>query len=319
MRMNSAVPKTDLLDREQLEVRLLNCSRMIPVLKDELKSAQSTLTERFYAGASVEQLVHERSAFMDQILNLTWHRFDWNENIGSWRKTRISLLAVGGYGRSELLPHSDIDLLILLERNTYTLHKQNIQSFLTLLWDIGLEVGHSVRSIDECRIQCKSDVTIMTALMESRTIAGSDELRLKMSKKVGPRRMWSSKKFFEAKIAEQTKRDEKYDETVYNLEPNIKSSPGGLRDIHIVVWVAMRRFSANGLDDLTQYGFLTKSESELLTRGRAFLWKIRYGLHILSGRADDRLSFESQRKLADLFGYKDRDDLLAVEQFMQDY
>ncbi len=309
---------TDLVDRKQLEVQLVNRSQMIPVLKAELRSAQLTLAERFYAGASVEKLVCERAIFMDEILNLTWHRFDWNENITSWRKTRISLLAVGGYGRGELLPHSDIDLLILLERNTYTLHKQNIQNFLTLLWDIGLEVGHSVRSVNECKIQCRSDVTIMTALMESRTIAGSDELRLKMSKKVGPRRMWSSKKFFEAKIAEQTRRDEKYDETIYNLEPNIKSSPGGLRDIQMVVWVAMRKFAADDLDDLIHYGFLTRSESESLTRGRAFLWKVRYGLHILSERADDRLSFESQRKLADLFGYKDRDDLLAVEQFMQD-
>ncbi|HJN50457.1 MAG: [protein-PII] uridylyltransferase [Pseudomonadales bacterium] len=316
--MNRALPTTDLVDRKQLEIRLVNRSRMIPVLKAELKSAERTLADRFYAGASVEQLVRERAVFMDQILNLTWHRFNWNQNISSWRKTRISLLAVGGYGRRELHPHSDIDLLILLERNTYTLHKQNIQNFLTLLWDIGLEVGHSVRSINECKIQCKSDVTIMTALMESRTIAGSDELRLKMSKRISRRKIWSSEKFYRAKIAEQAKRDEKYDETVYNLEPNVKSSPGGLRDIHMVVWVAKRRFDAEGLDDLMQHGFLTRSESELLSRGRAFLWKIRYGLHILSGRADDRLSFESQRRLAELFGYKDRDDLLAVEQFMQD-
>lgn len=317
--MNSATLTSSLLDRDQLEVRLVNRSRMIPVLKGVLNSAQSALTERFYAAASVEELVHERAAFMDQILNLTWQRFHWNENIDSWRKTRISLLAVGGYGRSELLPHSDIDLLILLERNTYELHKQNIQNFLTLLWDIGLEVGHSVRSINECKIQCRSDITIMTALMETRTIAGSDELRRKMSEKVGPRRLWSSKKFFKAKLAEQAQRDAKYDETEYNLEPNIKSSPGGLRDIHVVMWVAKRKFPADSLDDLIQHGFLTESESELLTRGRAFLWKIRYGLHTLSGRADDRLSFESQRKLSELFGYKDRDDLLAVEQFMQDY
>ena len=317
--MNSVIEDTALLDLERLEVQLGNRSQMIPVLKGELKAAQDTLTERFYAGVSVEKLVRDRSDFMDQILNITWHRFNWNENADSWRKTRISLLAVGGYGRSELLPHSDIDLLILLERNNYELHKSNIQNFLTLLWDIGLEVGHSVRSINECKIQCRSDTTIMTALMESRTIAGNDELRTIMSKKVGPRKMWSSKKFFKAKVAEQTERDEKYDETEYNLEPNIKSSPGGLRDIHLVMWVAKRRFPANSLQDLVRHGVLTKSERELLTRGRAFLWKIRYGLHILSGRADDRLSFESQRKLADLFGYKDREDLLAVEQFMQDY
>ncbi len=303
---------------QALESNLSKTKQPIPVLKEAILAAYQDHEARFRAGEDTEKLLHERSAFMDEVMRLVWDRFQWNENKPSWRKTRISLLAIGGYGRRELHPHSDIDLLILLERNSYNLHSSNIQSFLALLWDIGLAVGHSVRSIDECRAQAKSDVTVLTAMMESRSICGDDELRLRMNRKVAPKKIWPPKAFYRAKRDEQIERHQKSQHTEYSLEPNIKTSPGGLRDIQTVMWIARRKFGSVDFADLVEQKFLTAGESELLTEGRKFLWKIRFGLHLLAGRDDDRLLFDHQQNLATMFGYEDGDQL-SVEQFMQDY
>lgn len=303
---------------ESLEAQLAGARQVIPVFKRALAGFLEDTEQRFYAGEDVERLLHARAEFIDQLLALAWKRFDWNENLNSWRKNRISLLAVGGYGRGELHPHSDIDLLILLEHASYASHKSNIQSFLTLLWDIGLEVGHSVRSVKECKNQARQDVTVLTAMMEARTICGDDELRQRMTRQIGPDKIWSPKKFYQAKRAEQVERHQKSDHTEYILEPNVKSSPGGLRDIQTVMWIAKRKFGTVDFDDLVALKFITEPERDILRQGQRFLWKIRYGLHLLSGRDDDRLLFQHQQKLAELFGYKDNDQL-AVEQFMQAY
>ena len=162
------------------------------------------------------------------VLRLAWARFEWNENLGSWFKTRISLVAVGGYGRGEVHTPLDIDLLILLERNNYQRHASNVQSFLTLLWDIGLEVG-GVRSISECKLRLARDVTVITAMVEGRTITGDHELFNKVRHQVRPNKMWSHKAFYEAKIQEQEERHKKFEHIEYSLEPNVKTLPGGLR------------------------------------------------------------------------------------------
>ncbi|MFT7382556.1 MAG: [protein-PII] uridylyltransferase, partial [Urechidicola sp.] len=303
---------------EQLSVELAVTKRPIPVFKQALETFDSMLADRFYANEDIEVLVRDRGRFMDTVLELAWLRFDWHENLSSWRKHRIALVAVGGYGRGELHPHSDIDLLILLERDDYNRHTANIQNFLTLLWDIGLEVGHSVRSIKECRAQASRDVTVVTALMEARTLVGDIELCNKMLQEISVKKIWSSKKFYLAKCEEQEERHEKSEHTEYSLEPNVKTSPGGLRDIHTVMWIAKREFGAVTFADLVERGFLTQAEKEIFTSGARLLWKIRYGLHLIAGRLDDRLLFEYQRQLAEILGYKDGDQL-AVEQFMQTY
>ena len=164
---------------ERLEAKIARTRQVIPLFKATILETQLANESRFRKGEDTEKLVREKAAFMDEIMRLAWNRFDWAENKSSWRKTRISLLAVGGYGRGELHPYSDIDLLVLLERDSYELHSANVQSFLILLWDIGLEVGESVRSIKECKVQAKKDVTILTAMMESRTLCGDDELRVR--------------------------------------------------------------------------------------------------------------------------------------------
>jgi [protein-PII] uridylyltransferase len=312
------LPSPPLPSRADLEQELSNSKRAIPVLKKALALCRQNLEERFRSGDDIELLLQGRANFVDMVLSLAWARFDWNENKGKWWKTRISLVAVGGYGRGELHPHSDIDLLILLERNTYQKHASNIQSFLTLLWDIGLEVGHSVRSITECKAQARLDVTVVTAMIEGRTIVGDAELFDRVSDLIGPNKMWSNQAFYEAKISEQQKRHRKFEHIEYSLEPNVKTSPGGLRDIHTVMWIANRKFGKVDFDSLVNLNFLTLEERDILRAGERLLWKIRYGLHLINGKDEDRLLFDYQRNLAEMFGYEDGDQL-AVEQFMKDY
>lgn len=301
-----------------LEAELATAQQIAPLFKSALVKAKEDLAKRFEDGETADALIPAHSDFMDGIMRIAWQRFNWPENLRSWRKSRISLIAVGGYGRRELLPHSDIDLLILLERDSHNTHRANIQSFTTLLWDIGLEVGHSVRSLSECKTQATHNVTVLTAMMESRTIIGDDELLVKMQQKISPKKVWPAKDFYLAKKLEQFDRHEKSDHTEYSLEPNIKSSPGGLRDIQTLIWVALRHYGAQTIEELAVKEILTTAETEELIKARSHLWKIRFGLHLLAGKDENRLLFGHQQQLAANFGYEDGNQL-AVEQFMQSY
>jgi [protein-PII] uridylyltransferase len=190
---------------------------------------------------------------------------------------------------------------------------------LTFLWDIGLEVGHSVRTIRDCVREGKADVTVMTTMIESRLIYGSEKLYGKYQLAIAPKKIWSSRKFFEAKLEEQRNRHLRYNDTAYNLEPNIKEGPGGLRDIQIIGWVAKRHFGARSFRELVEHGFLTEAEFEILDSGQQHLWRIRFALHRLAGRREDRLLFDYQKKIAEEFGFKSGEHNLAIEQFMQQY
>ena len=230
------------------------------------------------------------------------------------------LVAVGGYGRGELHPQSDIDLLVLLDGATENNADEAIGRFLTFLWDIGLEVGHSVRTLDDCEAQARSDVTVLTTLMETRLLHGPGKLFAELpdrgSARIGCGTAPSSS---DAKLDEQTARHARYHDTAYNLEPNVKGSPGGLRDIQMISWLARRHFGATRLEDLVQHKFLTEGQLRILVAGQAFLWRIRFGLHLLTGRREDRLLFDHQVKLAQMLGYEDASFTLAVEQLMQRY
>ncbi|MFT4712507.1 MAG: [protein-PII] uridylyltransferase [Candidatus Azotimanducaceae bacterium] len=309
-------PVSGLLSK--LKQELQSCAQVVPVFKQALLDNKSSIEKGFYQGTPVEALIIERSTLVSGVLKLAWQQFDWQESLTRWRPARIALLAVGGFGRNELLPRSDIDLLILLERDNYSANSDNIQQFLALLWDVGLEVGHSVRSIQECRVQAELDVTVVTAMLEARTLCGDEELREKMRERISIKKIWPAKKFFKAKVAEQHERHRKSEYTEYSLEPDVKSSPGGLRDIQTIMWIANRHFGVEKFSDLVKQKILTASERKQLSESQSLLWKIRCGLHILSGRDDNRLLFEYQRELATIFGYKDSDQL-AVEQFMQVY
>ena len=231
----------------------------------------------------------------------------------------IALAAVGGYGRSELMPYSDIDLLILTKKNSNRSYKEAIASFLATCWDLGLDIGQSVRSVKQCAQEARKDITVATALMESRAIAGSTELLPLMTAATTTGKVWPTKAFLKAKVEEQKGRHAKYHDVDYALEPNVKNSPGGLRDIQTIAWVTKRHFGAESFRNLTELGFLKPSEEAMIHKGQQFLWKLRYGLHTLSGRAEDRLLFNMQRELANLFGYEDDKSSLGVEKLMKQY
>ncbi|RHW21643.1 [protein-PII] uridylyltransferase [Pseudomonas jilinensis] len=302
----------ELFDPGQFQAELALKSSPVAAFKKAIRQADSVLQSRFEGGRDIHKLIHERAWVTDQILQQAWQRLPCANDPG------IALLAVGGYGRGELHPHSDIDLLILLKDSDEPF-RDSIEQFLMLLWDIGLEVGQSVRNVTECAEQARADITVITNLMESRTLHGDEQLRQAMIATISAGHMWSDAEFFRAKRAEQQARHAKFNDTEYNLEPNVKSSPGGLRDIQTIGWVALRHFGTNDLRELVERGFLNEAEYTILASGRAFLWQVRFALHILAGRAEDRLLFDHQRTLARQMGYEDSDSKLAVERFMQKY
>ena len=278
-----------------------------------LEAANNDLKKRFLEGESVVILVHERARIVDQVLRELWHEHagDLSDDVG--------LVAVGGYGRGELHPSSDVDIMLLLPKRFDKNGNELIAAFVTALWDVGLEIGHSVRTVKQCLQQAKADLTVATTLMEARLIDGPQSLFDKMSRVVAPERIWPSRLFFEEKRKEQIARHSRYDDTAYKLEPNVKGSPGGLRDIQMIGWVAKRHFGCNTLDELVDHKFLTSGQVTRLMEGQSFLWRVRYALHVLTGRREDRILFDHQINLANMLGYEDASYTLAVEQLMQRY
>jgi [protein-PII] uridylyltransferase len=285
----------------------------VAAFRTALTDGDSRLKQRFLDDEPVELLVRDRARLVDALLKTAWNR-----HVGDHAR-EVALIAVGGYGRGELNLCSDIDIMILLPKSEATPWQGGLERFLTFMWDIGLEVGHSVRTIDDCQRESAADVSVATTLIEARLLQGPEQLFEAMRRALAPQRVWPTRDFFEAKVAEQTARHHRYHDTAYNLEPNVKSSPGGLRDIQTIGWVAKRHFGADSLDELVEHGFLTKSELRKLKTAQAFLWKIRFALHVLTNRREDRLLFDHQIRLAKMFGYEDATYTLAVEQFMQRY
>ena len=282
------------------------------ICRQALKQGQLYLQQQFDAGSSIEDLVYQRASFVDEILTQIWQQHISDD-------TPVSLIAVGGYGRGELHPYSDIDVLILLDESISDTPPDSLSSFLTQLWDVGLEIGHSVRTIQECRQQAEDDITIATNLLEARLLCGHSALFESLQQLTVTNKTWDTRRFFELKRQEQLDRHQRYNDTANNLEPNIKESPGGLRDIQVVNWVAQQHFDVKNLEGLRQKGFLANSEYETLQKAQNFLWTIRFVLHHLAGRKQEKLMIDFQRELAKKLGYKDDDSRLAVEKFMKDY
>jgi [protein-PII] uridylyltransferase len=261
-------------------------------------------------------IVQARTAFVDFLLRRIWAA-QLADVPGA---ERLALVAVGGYGRGELHARSDVDILILAARAEHIRRvAEPVARFVTFLYDTGLDVGASVRSLRQCVEEGRRDVTIATTLIEARLLAGDAALFDQLARRTGPGQMWPTRKFFAAKLAEQQARYDKFDATAYKLEPNVKESPGGLRDIHTIGWVAKRHFGARTLHELVEHGFLEPDEYALLVEGQEFLSQVRNGLHLLAGRKHDLLLFDQQRELARRFGYQDSEQSLAVEQFMKRY
>ncbi|OOZ41178.1 [protein-PII] uridylyltransferase [Solemya pervernicosa gill symbiont] len=303
----------ELFDAESFDREIVTTTSPLPLFRNALQQGNTVLHERFLAGCAVTTLVNQRAKLIDALLSRAWLHVI-GENM-----SELALIAVGGYGRGELHPGSDIDIMLLFGKVEPEAYQPQIEALLMLLWDIGLEVGQSVRTLEDCEREAEADITVATNLMEARQICGPEALFSEMRTRVGPDRLWPGRSFFEAKWREQQQRHHKFNDTAYNLEPNIKEGPGGLRDIQMIGWVAKRHYSVDTLGELVDHGFLTQDEYRDLAEGQAFLWKIRFGLHDLTGRREDRLLFDHQRTLAQMFGYRDEDGKLAVEHFMKVY
>ena len=310
-----------LLDFEALADLLISCNTdspaaLIKALKDAVSTIDEGLKTIYQNGCDVNDIVYGRADLTDRLIKVIYaHLFkDLDQE--------IALVAVGGYGRGELHPKSDIDLMVLLKQEENQKTRELLEKFLMLLWDIRLEIGHSVRTVAECIDESTKDITVATNIMESRLLVGSEDLFASMKEKTGAEHIWDSKSFFQAKLEEQIQRNGKYNDTAYNLEPNIKESHGGLRDIQMIGWVAKRHFNANSLHDLVAEGFLLDDELNTLLEGQHLLWRIRCSLHYLAGRREDRLLFDYQRDLANEFGFENSEENSnneAIEQFMQQY
>jgi [protein-PII] uridylyltransferase len=285
----------------------------VATTRAELNAASDDIRQRFLDGESVLTLVRARSDLVDSVLTHLWQRHA-PDCVGV-----AALIAVGGYGRAELHPASDVDIMVLLPKKLSTACKSQIGDFVTALWDIGLEIGHSVRTVKQSHDEAKADLTVATTMMESRLIDGPNDLYADMQAVISPKKIWPSAKFFEEKRKEQIARHRRYDDSAYNLEPNVKGSPGGLRDIQMVGWVAKRHFNVETFEELVEHKFLTPGQVQRLNDGQEFLWRVRFGLHILTGRREDRLLFDHQINLAKMLGYEDASYTLAVEQLMQRY
>ena len=282
---------------------------LVSQLRRDLGETAGVIGQQFNPSAPVTPLLEQRCAAVDKTLTQLWRACDLDG-------TNTALIAVGGYGRGELFPSSDVDVLILLGQLDKSVDAQ-LSVFVSSLWDLGLKIGHSVRSIDECLALAADDITVMTTLLETRLLTGPATIYDMLLTELDKRNIWKSDAFYTAKLEEQTQRHEKYGLTGYSLEPNVKSSPGGLRDIQVIGWIAKRHFGT-ALEQLPTGDFLTEQELGLLMSGQDYLSRVRFALHHLTGRDEDRLLFEHQQTLARQWGFKD-EGKLAVEQFMQAY
>lgn len=288
-------------------------------IKQQLEEFQNWSVCQFKQHVDIDILVHLRSQFIDDLLKRLWHYYQIPEQVSSlFKQNRLALIAVGGYGRAELHPLSDIDILILSDRSLTKDLEKRIGDLVRLLWDLHLDIGHSVRTLKTCLQEAKNDITIMTNLIESRLICGSASLLKELQKQIFSHKIWPSAAFYQAKVKEQQERHRQYHSTSYNLEPDLKNSPGGLRDMQIIQWIAIRHFGGEFLKKIADFDYLTPEDIEEFKTCRKFLWRMRFALHSVINRYDNRLLFDRQLSIANMLGYQGQGNT-PVEKMMHDY
>lgn len=288
--------------------------RQLGACRARIREREERIRDEFLRSReNTPELLRLRSRQLDELLCEVWRMHAGPALSGA------ALLAVGGYGREEMYPASDVDVLVLMPQGYSRSARNEVGAFLAFLWDVGLKPGHGTRTVAESRDQARADVTIMTALLEARLLTGSSRLFGQLGKAINARSVWSSTQFYRAKVREQEQRNAEYGDTASNLEPDVKNGPGGLRDLHTVHWILKRRFGSAALEILAERGLISAEKLDGLRRARDFLSQVRFALHLNAGRMEDRLLFEHQKQLAGNFGYHDQTGNRAVEQFMQRY
>ncbi|MCI4566820.1 [protein-PII] uridylyltransferase [Lysobacter sp. CFH 32150] len=275
-----------------------------------LAEADVALAARFDKNEDISRLLSARAQKVDALVGEAWARCLPAD-------APLALFAVGGYGRGELYPQSDIDLLVLAEADAQQTSHDALARFFALLWDAGLPVGHAVRSAAECTQAAADDITVLTALSEARPLRADAAAIARLADAISPQRVWPPRDYFIAKREEQRARHERFGDTANNLEPNLKEGPGGLRDVQTLRWMALRVLGARDLQPLIALGQLGADEYATLKREHDALARLRWGLHLVARRREERLRFDHQKTLAARLGHVDTADNLAVEQMMQ--
>ncbi len=293
-------------------LKLSDSELTLTSLKNNLQQFQQWQIDNFTAHQPIDEIVSCRAAYIDQLLTRLWQHCALNNS------EQLSLVAVGGYGRGELHPKSDIDILILSEQQFSAEDEQKISAFITLLWDLKLDIGNSVRTLQDCREQGMADITVATSMIEARYLTGNQENFAKLQEVINDKDFWPSAQFFLVKREEQLNRHKLCRGDGYSLEPDLKNGSGGLRDLQTIAWIAKRHFAAQSLVELTSYNYITQSEYQELVDCQKQLWSIRFALHTVTKRPDNRLLFDFQSDVAELLGYRGEYNQ-AVEQMMKTF
>lgn len=281
-------------------------------LQSWLGDLDRALAQAFAEGMAAGELTALRSAAIDNLLG--------HVSIACLGEARgVALFATGGYGRGRLFPQSDVDLLILVD-HVEPGRGRALEQFLATLWDIGLKIGSAVRDAAQCRELAVADLSVFTSLMDARWIAGDASMATVVESILTAPEIWPARAYLAARMVERDARHARFDDTTYQLEPNLKDGPGGLRTLDALRWMARRLLGESGFEGLVGRGWLDPSERDTLLQSEATLWRIRYALHLEAGRPEERLLFDYQRALARRLGFQDEHSSnLGVEQFMQSY
>ena len=331
--MGSITRQRDIIDRRALTERLslvvgsvqapaLDRSAFVAPLKVALTAGRAEIRRRFEATGDGAATIREQCFLIDQLIRAL---FDLVTQViyplpNPTSGERLAIIAVGGYGRGELAPYSDIDLLFLLPYKRTPHTEQVVEYLLYLLWDLGLKIGQSTRSVDECLRQAKSDLTIRTALLEARYLWGDQALFNEFKKRFDSDIVkGSAAQFVASKLAERDARHKRLGDSRYQLEPNIKEGKGGLRDLHTLFWIAKYIYRTDDVGKLVDLGVLSAEESQRFDRAQKFLWTVRCHIHYLAGRAEERLTFDLQTEIGRRMGYTDHAGSRGVERFMKHY
>jgi [protein-PII] uridylyltransferase len=331
--MGTIARQRDIIDRRALAAQLsaaaatvhsspLDRRPFIAPAKSALANGRAEIRRRFEATGNGAAAVREQCFLMDQLIRTLYDLVAEeiyplpNPTSGE----RLAIVAVGGYGRGELAPYSDIDLLFLLSYKLTPHTEQVIEYLLYLLWDLGLKIGQSTRSVEECLRQAKSDLTIRTGLLEARYLWGEQALFEELKKRFDSEIIKSTAaQFVEGKLAERDARHQRVGDSRYQLEPNLKEGKGGLRDLHTLFWIAKYIYRIDDVGKLVELGVLSPEESQRFDRAQNFLWTVRCHLHYLAGRAEERLTFDLQTEIGRRMGYTDHAGSRGVERFMKHY
>ncbi|MEV8471417.1 [protein-PII] uridylyltransferase [Ralstonia sp. UNC404CL21Col] len=277
--------------------------------RDALKAERAHLFAQFDQHANVQQLVTKLARAVDRALVRLWQEEQMPAD--------CALIAVGGYGRGELFPYSDVDILLLLPGTADKTLEARLEAFIGRCWDMGLDIGSSVRTVDECINEAAQDVTVRTSLLEARLLTGDEGLYRTFETHYQGH--LDAADFFQSKLLEMRQRHAKYQDTPYSLEPNCKESPGGLRDLQVILWMTRAAGFGSSWNELLANGLLTRREAQELASNERLLKTVRARLHLLAGRRQDVLVFDLQTQLAESFGYRPTTAKRASEQLMRRY